>query len=307
MSINNKGRREEKKRKKAADAKKAALKRELRLQADLGLQGLDKHRSEYAANWRANALKFTEDGHYAWMAGFVDGYDHVLEIGTGDGSSTLELLRRGHRIVSIDENPACLQMAAENLRASGYEVSHLKRETRKELNKSYSISYQTIEGVPAGQCVLVEGDINNDPHLLQWLYARPAFDAVVCWLIGSHSARKSNDKILNAPVESSGDYRLYVQNAVYVLADRVLRPGGLLQIVDRGELLRNEALRLDALNSHRDQASVTSLVVAEEITQRTYEDPQGTAIQNVITVGLSGRLPDVVQLALSSILAHKPA
>ena len=68
----------------------------------LRLKYIKEHRDTYARNWdRGNAAKFEEDGHYEWMASFVDGYETVLEIGTGTGQGTRALLEEGHTVISI--------------------------------------------------------------------------------------------------------------------------------------------------------------------------------------------------------------
>ncbi|EKO3961192.1 hypothetical protein F2K62_002443 [Vibrio fluvialis] len=81
-------------------------------------------------------------------------------------------------------------------------------------------------------------------------------------------------------------YRIFVQNEVYEIADKILRSNGILHIVDRGQELTSEDDKNDLIESHRDQASVTNLVVQETVESREYEDPNnGYDVGMVTNVG----------------------
>jgi predicted O-methyltransferase YrrM len=84
---------------------------------------LNQVREQYANNWAiGHAAHFKAQGHYEWMAGFLDGCPRIVEVGTGDGSGTIALCRRGAVVVSIEKNPFCLQVAERNLREAGIPV-----------------------------------------------------------------------------------------------------------------------------------------------------------------------------------------
>lgn len=268
---------------------------------------LQQARAEYAQTWSDhNAKKFREDGHYSWMADFVNGCDKILEIGTGDGSGTLELLKRGHSIISIDENIACLKFAQKNLEMSGFDAELIERETVVQKGHMYTISYADALKVRRSPetTLLLESDILNDDNLLCWLEENLVFDGIVCWLMGTHKARKLNAAIPDY-VESPGDYRLFVQNKVYELSDRVLRPGGVLHIVDRGEPSASQRNKTSTLYAHRDQACVTSLQIDQDLQERIYQEPE-SGMNMGLTTPLSGRLPNMKDIAFCSIIAQKP-
>jgi hypothetical protein len=62
-------------------------------------------------------------------------------------------------------------------------------------------------------------------------------------------------------IRNEGDHRLIVQNTVYELADVVLKPGGVLQVVDRVQEITSDELRDEWISGHIDQAGPTSLEV----------------------------------------------
>ena len=266
------------------------------------------HREEYAQNWsRANASLFEDNGLYEWMANFLDNYGKVLEIGTGDGRGTLALARRGHQVISIDENPFCLKMAYDLLSQQELTVLYLQREQITFNDDCYCIGYDDIDiDLNKYNVVLIEGDILNDEKLYNWLLSSDPYDSVTCWLIGTHSSRQNNEKILDFDINSSQDYRLKTQNTIYEIADNLLRSGGLLHIVDRGEVPDTKLLRNDFINSHKDQASVTSLVV-NDLNWVEYKEPDSEeAIKMIAAIPLSGRKPNLDRMALQSITATKP-
>ena len=71
----------------------------------------------------ANAPNLAAQGAYAWMAISLAGKCRVLDIGCGDGSGVIELAKRGHAVISIEENPVCITRAVEKCEHDGVEVN----------------------------------------------------------------------------------------------------------------------------------------------------------------------------------------
>ena len=199
------------------------------------LRKLDLARSQYAAEWSdGNARKFSTDGHYQWMAGFLRGYPRTLEIGTGDGSGTAALLSAGHTVISVDENPACLSIAERKLKASGYEFSYEKRELVESASEGYKINYMVPRSAfPARGALLLDGDILNDPGLLRWFAGNGQFDAITCWLMGTYFERTYNATVATLGVTDPGSYRFMVHRKIQNIAENILAENGLLHVVDR--------------------------------------------------------------------------
>lgn len=124
--------------------------------------------------------------------------------------------------------------------------------------------------------MVLEGYVIRDPttggwldsELVRWLYSVGPFDAVVCWLIGTH---KLDAEIATSP----SAYRLRVQNATYELASKLLSPGGMLHVVDRGTVPSSEVSREETRQllweTHCEQATVTDLTVSQDIEFFPYE------------------------------------
>jgi hypothetical protein len=291
------------------DAKKARKESE---------EKLDLERRAYVAAWSVSSESLDSGGHYDWMAGHLHGRTKILEIGTGVGGGTVALLRRGHLVVSIDENPQCLSIAENKIGAAGYHAVRVQREGRSFTPHGYQLGYRKMDAaLPSEGALLVEGDVLTqqgktyrdlalvDPNLQAWLSQHAPFDAIACWLIGTHQDRRRDVAVAKHKIGSSQEYRLRVQNGVYALADRLLAAGGLLHIVDRGEQHSTDVLRLDCLRGHRDQAEPTSLEVSTEMPQRPYSEPVGGGVAMERSLGTSGRKPQMDQLFLTAILSTK--
>lgn len=298
--------REQKRARRAAHATSSPAVRAAELRRAKTPEGMAFERERYAETWNdEDASRFSREGHYKWMAEQVQGHHLVLEIGTGNGGGTIELLRAGHVVVSVDENPACLRLAEQHIQAAGYPVTMVLRGTVSAGRDGYVIDYTPIsQRLPSEGALLIEGDTINDLQLGTWLL-QENFDAVVCWLIGSHRARQLNSAL---PTENALLYRLRVQNALYVQAETLLRPGGVLNLIDRGLIATTEdwieRLRQDSVDAHRDQASPTQLVVEAAVNTRPYTPPGGVKME--ATLGTSGTVVPFAIPGFQSVRARKP-
>jgi SAM-dependent methyltransferase len=305
--------RERKKREEAAaHTKRQARKAKEELQAgtEKVKATVAKARSDYADEWAPNSQMHHDKGHYQWMVSQLEGHPRVLEIGVGGGHSTLALAKAGHTVVSVDENTECLQRTKSLLQSEGLDpVLLLRGEVAlAEGGMKYSISYAPPNiAVPDGGVVLIEGDAIRDPSLREWLGKLAPFDAVACWLMGTHGARRVGlDAVVHPDaINQPGMYRLQVQNETYKLAAEVLRAGGILQVVDRGQTPTEDYLRDDIIQAHKAQAAPTQLSV-EGVTHIEIESASTQAgIEIQYTPGTSGRVPDKLVQALVSVISRK--
>lgn len=265
------------------------------------------HRATYARTWsRGDARAFEADGHYSWMARFVGGFSRVFEVGVGDGRATLELLNQGHVVVGIDENPECLALAEARIRTAGKPVSVVHRQTAVSYGGGHALAFTpaSLEWPEQG-ALLVDADLLNDPSLWDWATGSTA-DAVICWLMGTHNARERNDYVAWLRVGSSTEYRLRVENKAFEFADRLLRPGGVLHLVRRGEGDESSLVRDDIIRAAREQAATTALVVEAALAQRPYSQA-ADGVGCVITPPLGRKGPSqLLAPALFSLRAFKP-
>ncbi len=263
----------------------------------------------YAKLWDVSSQSNLESGVYRWLAEQLRSLapNRILHIGCGTGQSLVaihEVFSCGLQVVAIDENFACLQRAETALVRHGVNCRLERRFSGERLTEDgfdYDVGSVRIEH--AATDLLKESDVTNDPVLERALRESGPFDAVTVWLTGTHVARHDHVTVRRAGVSSDAAHRLLVQNTAYELADRVLRSGGWLHICDRGQPPTTDVLVKDALDGHRDQASVTSLVV-EGLEHRPYEQPDGVGM--VVSPGTSGQLPQTLEMSLVAVRASKP-
>lgn len=218
------------------------------------------HRKQYLAKWTSTTRAIEQDGHYAWMSSFLTGRDRVLEIGTGTGASTLAIAKTARALVGIDENPLCVDETEELLRAAEVPVTRERRERAYRASPdSYGITYSRPQARLGDGVVLLEGDLVNDEHLIEWLRQSGPFDAIACWCIGTHGARQFNEAI-STRARNEKEYRFLVQNRVYEVADEILRPGGILHVVDRCPIEITDAARTMMVQVHDEQVDRKSVV-----------------------------------------------
>ncbi len=272
------------------------------------LQQLDQFRKQYLQHWRVSANHHRTQGHYAWMAALLDGYPRTLEIGCGVGHSTLALLKNGHTVVCIEENPHCIAATQALLVEHGYSVAVIERGTPHSIDtNAYWLNYIDVGVPPKANCLLIEGDALNDPSLEQWLKTQPRFDAIACWLLGTHDARGHNVAVDTRVMPTAFEHRIFVQNNVYELSDHVLRSGGLLSVIDRGQIPDTPFLKRAILDGHRDQASVTSLQVEHLEHTRYVETRERGAMAMRRTASVPSTVPaGHVTLSLISVTSRKP-
>lgn len=97
--------------------------------------------------------------------------------------------------------------------------------------------------------VLAEGAFGGEP-----------VDAVTCWLLDFRDGRLAAvEKLKAMGLRTPDEHRLAVVTLVYRLADRVLRPGGTLQVVERMTESFGESLATGMVRLQRAQSKGTSL------------------------------------------------
>jgi hypothetical protein len=272
------------------------------------VEKLGQVRAQYAREWGGgNARHFRTHGHYAWMAGFLDGHLNVLEIGTGNGTGTLALLSAGHVVVGIDENPECLKLAEANLSEAGFQVIHEKRELIRPTQRGYTIQYRAPQSShPANGALLLEGDILNDPALLDWIdNNNKAIDAITCWLIGTYYERTYNAVVTELAITSPESYRMTVHKTLCSIADRLLPSGGILHFVDRGDMPHSDIAQQRLLTYYMAQGSGTTLSLVS-LSCIPYQEPgpdAGPAIQMITPI--PGKEPEPAGTAFISAVFRK--
>ncbi|KTT15080.1 class I SAM-dependent methyltransferase [Pseudomonas putida] len=305
MSINSKRRRDLKKAKrKPASGGGSGLQ-------PRALYQLKSFRKAYIKSWGINSEGHLAQGHYSWMAERVKGFPRTLEIGCGVGHSTLALLQQGHTVVCVEENPQCIAATRKRLADEGFCVEVIARETPVSLDENaYRLIYSEIPEAPEADCLLIEGDALNDPALEAWLERQPKFDAVACWLLGTHDARGHNAAVDLALMPTPYEHRIFVQNRVYEIADRILRSGGVLSVIDRAQTPTTQDMVDKLLQHHREQASVTSLVVQPvEHTPHVESEQQGAMrmmTTNPLDAAMAFTPDDPPTMSLCSTTSVKP-
>jgi hypothetical protein len=105
--------------------------------------------------------------------------------------------------------------------------------------------------------------VDANAVLAQGAFQGEAVDAVTCWLLEPPAGTgPAAEKLRGMGLRTADEARLALQTLVYRLADRVLREGGLLQVVDSFPEALDEARSTGILRLQRAQARGTTLEFA---------------------------------------------
>jgi SAM-dependent methyltransferase len=246
----------------------------------------------YSDDWAITSENHYKAGHYKWMSERISTFKpkRILDIGCGTGHGLLalyEILGPKITVIAVDENSACLDIANTTLEQLVPSRTMIKRLEINLSSNGYTYKFPPICEKFTDTCTLIEGDICNDKPLIDALLDCGDFDVVTVWLTGTHKMRQRNTHVQQSGINSEGDHRLYAQNNVYELACKLLKSGGVLQVVDRSEAPTSELLKNECLKAHRDQASVTTLEV-QKLEYLTYDDPNDAQSTLKLTIGLAG-------------------
>jgi SAM-dependent methyltransferase len=261
----------------------------------------------YASTWEVTSRLQHDRGDYDWMAQQLKPYEvrRLFDVGCGSGlglRALLAQLPQLERIIAIDENIHCLRIAQNTLAAAGPAPELIDRIEVEYFPEGILQVAQPFAGPLPSPIALIESDLMSDPFLETALRSDGLFDAVTIWLTGAHMLRAVNVANMGRGVRNEAELRIFLQNAVYELADRILRPGGVLQVIDRSDA-PTDVLKYQAyLQSHREQAEPTTLDV-RDIRYRLWTRPEGGRTQMIRKVPEGGTAD--AAMALVSIISVK--
>ena len=205
---------------------------------------VDKSFQRYAIEWKMSSEFHQHEGDYDWMASQLPEVGFTFEIGTGSGLSTLALLRAGNRVLGLDQNIYMLQVAKKRLEDEGLSAELIERLDFKPLGSGGAIlNYRHVDlsfESTSEKICLLEGDIEQVDFRGDWTKSKDSsilkmlksfkFDAVTLWLPGTG---------LPFPAKPTKELpgilivKIHLVRNAFEMAHKLLRAGGLLQIVDR--------------------------------------------------------------------------
>ncbi len=195
----------------------------------------------YASDWGVNAAQYQAEGLYTSLAGELAAcriVRRVLDIGCGLGQG-LEALatvvpESERLIIGVDENPACLERAAERLQVPPTGIASSRIKLEKQLSGYFESRPALAPLKLHGEILLIHADLMvPDPAFEAWLDQVGPFDAITLWFSGVHKARSMTKVSKRIGAMSDADLRRALEDQVMEVAGKRLRPGGILQVVQR--------------------------------------------------------------------------
>lgn len=197
--------------------------------------------ARYALGWEANANGYQDQGVYEHLAAELAALGDVrriFDIGCGLGHG-LDALRNaipisGSMILGVDENPDCVLRAVERLGLEMIPAAHKRLQHKRQISGRFKTHIRN-GGIPApGPISVINADmLLEDPTLNNWLAKLAPFDAVTMWFMGVHKGRSMTTINDELGIVSDRDNRERLEQKQIELAASLLRPGGVLQLVNR--------------------------------------------------------------------------
>lgn len=232
----------------------------------------DKEKQKYADEWNESAKFFYENKDYSWMCNCINGYGTVLEVGCGTGQSTLALLENGHKVIAIEKNNYCIDIAQQLVTSKGY---------------TYDTSLNKVDEVDV---VFINGDISDRVFISK--IPKNSFDIIICWNVGSCWSREmiefytpklveyglSIEQILDNPESSYSEYIIWltckIGNEFCKSVHLIERLGRELDSDDRNyyDSLREEFLFRQVKYDSKETYSISKGGRILSVDQRQYRD-----------------------------------
>ncbi len=255
----------------------------------------------YSNEWGNSSAIHNKNNDYSFFERFVRTKKRILEIGSGVGFSTLKLIQMGHHVVSIEDNPFCLEKTFEKVSSASYKIEKVVRGSLNVNNTSYSVIYSKVQNELKDNNLLIEGNVIDDNELLEWLRSLEKFDAVVCWLIATHPISEIRygyqdfqqniykTELLTKLLKDSSDY---------------LDLNGYFHIVERTHYPRSEEEKELLINSYLKIVDLSKFEILDcEFRKMVGGDFQG-GVRLEIT-NISGNDPGKIEHAFISLLLRK--
>jgi len=247
--------------------------------------------SQYAEQWEINSRHFNENGHYAWMIEQLGDVCTVLEVGCGAGISTEYLTRAGKKVVSIEVNSYAMTAAATRLKNKGISVDIVNP---MNLKQCFPWSGSSVK--------LFHGDF-FDSHVAD-LFPKDGFDAIVCWLIGSHPehiGQVLSKNFLTFEGTEMGEYRLKIQRRCYDVGRSILKSGSIVHLVDRGVMVswNDKTITRDEVSAEHQEIAGNSYSMPRNniFLRRLSDNFASSKIQYIAPVeGQSATVPILVSI-----------
>lgn len=151
-------------------------------------------KKKYVELWEKDADEMSINGLYDWMSDQIENYKTILEIGCGSGISTLNLLKRGHNVISIEFNKYCIDKTKKLLEENGYNYIEIINEQISENN-----------------CIEIVHRIKSK------------VDLVICWNPGGAHYLSSEEKISKIMEFWRNGYKEPVNDYVYNYSEDLIR------------------------------------------------------------------------------------
>lgn len=173
---------------------------------------------EYSVEWKKQSSHFLKNKYYSWMASKINEKSNIIEVGSGCGFASLELVKEGHKIICVESNPDCAKATVNTLLASNINSVQVNN-----INDA-------ITEFKNGNVPVVNIDVLNISDS-EWgeLITYTNINCILCWLFGTYPA-----DLIGQGFKEPNRFREKIENYLIYLFKTKLPKNSQINIVNRG-------------------------------------------------------------------------
>lgn len=210
---------------------------------------------EYASEWSKSSEDHNNANDYAWISSNISESSSVLEIGCGNGNSTMSFLSRGCKVVCVEINDTLITMAEENITNAGYKVERIDITQISNID----LSSET-------DCYLIHASVFDSGVSLLAL----GFDYIMFSFFGAaplHAANELEQEVENLDIDFAKQYR--EKATLRALELKIINGDQCkLCVVDRIQQLQGHS-KFEIRNAYADDLSTRLAIPINQITVKT--------------------------------------
>ncbi len=173
---------------------------------------------EYSVEWKKQSSYFLKNKYYSWMASKINKTSNIIEVGSGCGFASVELVKEGHKIICVESNPDCAKATVNTLLASNINSVQVNN-----INDA-------ITEFKNGNVPVVNIDVLSISDS-EWgkLIANTNINCILCWLFGTYP-----DDFKKHGFHDPSKLREKIEFSLKMVFKTILPSASQLNIVNRG-------------------------------------------------------------------------
>lgn len=157
------------------------------------------------------------------MASKINKTSNIIEVGSGCGFASVELVKEGHKIICVESNPDCAKATVNTLLASNInsiQVNNINDAITEFKNGNVPVVNIDVLSISKNDWGKLAADIN--------------VNCILCWLFGTYPA-----DLIEQGFQEPNIFREKIEHFLKDIFETILPKASQLNIVNRGAINKN--------------------------------------------------------------------